>query len=166
VAELSRSEKGQSLVEFALVIPIVVLLMVGLFDLGHVVFENNTLSDGARQGARIASVNPRAAAYCADVDEAVRSATRGLEFDIYTVTYQTINSTGAVSGTYLVCSGGAATGALLPSTARPGDRVVVALGASVPLATPLISRATGRPGFDLTAESTMQVTFVPGSSGP
>ena len=163
---MSRSEKGQSLVEFALVIPIVILIMVGLFDLGHVVFENNTLSDGARQGARIASVNPRAANYCADVDEAVRSATRGLEFDRYTVTYKTVNSTGAVSGSYIICSDGATTGALLPATARPGDRVVVALEASVTLATPLISRATGRPGFDLTAESTMQVTFVPGSSGP
>ena len=100
VDRLSRSEKGQSLVEFALVVPIVVLIMVGLFDLGHVVFQNNTLSDGARQGARIASVNPRAANYCSDVDEAVRSATRGLEFNTYTVTYQTINSIGAVSGTY------------------------------------------------------------------
>ena len=52
------SERGQSLVEFGLIIPIVLLIMFGLFDLGRVVFINNSLSDGARNGARHASVGP------------------------------------------------------------------------------------------------------------
>lgn len=49
--------RGQALVEFALVIPIFLLLMVALFDLGRAVFAYNTLTNAAREGARIAIVN-------------------------------------------------------------------------------------------------------------
>jgi len=49
--------KGQALVEFALVIPLFLLLLVGLFDLGRAVFAYNTLTNAAREGARIAIVN-------------------------------------------------------------------------------------------------------------
>jgi Flp pilus assembly protein TadG len=48
---------GQALVEFALVIPIFLLLLVALFDLGRAVFAYNTLTNAAREGARIAIVN-------------------------------------------------------------------------------------------------------------
>lgn len=53
----SQRRKGQALVEFALVIPLFLLLLVGLFDLGRAVFAYNTLTNAAREGARIAIVN-------------------------------------------------------------------------------------------------------------
>lgn len=43
--------------EFALVLPIFVFLVVALFDLGRAVFAWNTLSNAAREGARLAIVN-------------------------------------------------------------------------------------------------------------
>ena len=49
--------RGQALVEFALVLPIIVLLIFGLVDVGRAVFTYNTLSQSARQAARIAIVN-------------------------------------------------------------------------------------------------------------
>jgi Flp pilus assembly protein TadG len=49
--------RGQALVEFALVIPLFLLLLVAIFDLGRAVFAWNTLSNAAREGARIAIVN-------------------------------------------------------------------------------------------------------------
>lgn len=52
-----RFERGQALVEFALVIPIFLLLLVALFDLGRAVFAYNTLTNAAREGARLAIVN-------------------------------------------------------------------------------------------------------------
>lgn len=52
-----RRERGQSLVETALVMPIVVLMLVGLFDLGRAVYAYNTVSNAAREGARVAAVN-------------------------------------------------------------------------------------------------------------
>jgi Flp pilus assembly protein TadG len=44
-------------VEFALVLPIFLLLVVSLFDLGRAVFAYNTLTNAAREGARLAIVN-------------------------------------------------------------------------------------------------------------
>ncbi len=48
--------KGQGLVEFALIIPIFLLLLVGLIDVGRLVYMNSVLSQAAREGARLASV--------------------------------------------------------------------------------------------------------------
>ena len=53
----TRVARGQALVEFALVIPIFLFLLVALFDLGRAVFSYNTLTNAAREGARMAIVN-------------------------------------------------------------------------------------------------------------
>lgn len=51
-----QSARGQSLVEIALVLPVFLLLVLGLLDVGRLVFAYNTLSQAAREGARLASV--------------------------------------------------------------------------------------------------------------
>jgi hypothetical protein len=51
-----RQPAGQSLVEFALVIPLFLLLLVGTFDGGRLVYMNTVLSQAAREATRIASV--------------------------------------------------------------------------------------------------------------
>jgi Flp pilus assembly protein TadG len=45
------------MVEFALIFPIFILLMVGLFDLGRVIWVNDTLATAAREAARYAIVH-------------------------------------------------------------------------------------------------------------
>lgn len=50
-------EAGQGLVEFALVIPIILVLIVGALDLGRAVYAYNTIANAARNGARVAAVN-------------------------------------------------------------------------------------------------------------
>jgi Flp pilus assembly protein TadG len=55
-----RSERGQSLVEFALILPIFVLVLAGLFDLGRAVFAYNTISNASREAVRVAIVNQTA----------------------------------------------------------------------------------------------------------
>ena len=158
------SERGQTLVEFGLLIPIVMLMMVGLFDLGRVVFINNSLSDGARDGARHASTDPRDAGYCAQRRDAVRSATRGQPLTPYTVTFTTIDGR-QHAPTYVVCQNGLNGPGLAAMTADtqvgPGDRVTVDLGANVDLILGFIADAAGTSSFALEAESTMQVTFAP-----
>jgi hypothetical protein len=52
-----NAARGQSLVEFALIFPIFVLLLVGFFDLGHVVWANDSLATAAREAARFAVVH-------------------------------------------------------------------------------------------------------------
>jgi Flp pilus assembly protein TadG len=44
-------------VEFALVFPILVLLLLGIFEVGRLVYAYNTLGNAAREGARVAAVN-------------------------------------------------------------------------------------------------------------
>jgi Flp pilus assembly protein TadG len=163
MCRLTRSSRGQSLVEFGLIIPIVILMMIGLFDLGRIVFTNNSLSDGARQGARHAATDPEDVAYCDRIDDAVRSAIRSQPLTTYTVTYTTVSNVGVETADYLLCEDGAdgPDSGSLPITARPGDRITVDLAASVSLATPFVAQATGRSTFDLHSASTMQVTFVP-----
>jgi Flp pilus assembly protein TadG len=48
--------RGQSLVEFALVLPIFFLMLFGLIDMGRYVYLNSTLSQAAREAARVAAV--------------------------------------------------------------------------------------------------------------
>lgn len=49
--------RGQSLIEFALILPVIVLIVFGLFDLGRGVFTANTLAQAARQASRTAIVD-------------------------------------------------------------------------------------------------------------
>jgi len=51
------SEPAQSLVEFALVLPIFLLLVTGIFDVARAVWEENTLAYAAREGTRYAIVH-------------------------------------------------------------------------------------------------------------
>jgi hypothetical protein len=71
---VSRSARGgrtagQSLVEFALVLPVFLLLLFGLIDIGRYVFTVNALSQAAREGARFGSVASWAAA-CSETRQA------------------------------------------------------------------------------------------------
>lgn len=50
-------DSGQTLAEFALVVPIFLLIVLGLFDVGRAVFVYNGLSNAVREGARLAIVN-------------------------------------------------------------------------------------------------------------
>lgn len=49
--------RGQTLVEFAFVFPIITLLAFAFIDVGRAVFEYNTLVNAARTAARVAVVN-------------------------------------------------------------------------------------------------------------
>ena len=50
-----RDERGQGLAEFAVVLPIFLLILFGVFDVGRLVYTNATLSQAAREGARVAA---------------------------------------------------------------------------------------------------------------
>jgi len=50
-------ERGQELVEYALTLPIFLLLVFGIFDMGRGVYYYSALQNAAREGARYAIVN-------------------------------------------------------------------------------------------------------------
>jgi len=53
----SRGEGGAALVEFAVVMPLLVLLLCGIIDFGWLFAQNLDVRHGAREGARLAAVN-------------------------------------------------------------------------------------------------------------
>ena len=50
-------ERGQGLVEFALIFPVFILILFGLVDFGRAIYAYNTIGNAARDGVRIAVVN-------------------------------------------------------------------------------------------------------------
>lgn len=52
-----RSKKGQSMVETALMIPIVMLVLFGIVDFGRMLHALLTLDHAGREGARLASLH-------------------------------------------------------------------------------------------------------------
>lgn len=53
-----RTQAGQSLIEFAVLIPILFFLLMGLFDVGRAVFYYAVMNSAAREGTRFAIVQP------------------------------------------------------------------------------------------------------------
>jgi hypothetical protein len=49
--------RGQSMVEFALILPVLTFLLMGFFDLGRVVLAHDALGHAAREAARYAIVH-------------------------------------------------------------------------------------------------------------
>lgn len=49
--------RGQALTEFALVIPVLLLVLLGLFDVGRALYAYNTLGNASRAGMRTAIVD-------------------------------------------------------------------------------------------------------------
>lgn len=52
-----RRPRGQTMVEFALMLPVFILMLVGIFDAGRAVFAYHTVSNAAHEGGRQAIVD-------------------------------------------------------------------------------------------------------------
>lgn len=88
-----HDDRGQSLVEFALVLPVLLLLVTGLFDVARAVWQENTLAYAAREGTRYAivhgsaSASPSGPSDTTAVQTKVREAAIGVANVTVTVTY-------------------------------------------------------------------------------
>ncbi|MGC9469170.1 MAG: TadE family protein [Anaerolineae bacterium] len=58
IGKRNKREAGQSLVEAALALPVIVMLMLGLLDFGRAYYALVSLKDAADEGAAYASMNP------------------------------------------------------------------------------------------------------------
>ena len=52
-----RKEKGQSLVEFAVILPVLLIIVFGIIDFGWLFYNQAALNNSCREGARFAVVN-------------------------------------------------------------------------------------------------------------
>jgi Flp pilus assembly protein TadG len=55
IRKRAEGEKGQSLAEFALLVPVLLMLLVGIVEIGWGLNSYLTVVDGARDGARLGS---------------------------------------------------------------------------------------------------------------
>ena len=65
---LSGRERGAAAVEFALLLPVLVILLLGIIDFGLYYYNNLQLTHAARDAARYLSVNNQAGAAAAIAD--------------------------------------------------------------------------------------------------
>lgn len=131
--------RGQALVEFAIAAPVVFLVILGLFDVGRLVFINNELSEAAREGARWGAVQGRAA------DEAAGNSTT-VSDEVSARISVAPAPTVALSCTDLGGAGGAC---------GSGDLLTVNVSASVSVITPIISEIIGP--LNMTSQAQMTI---------
>src|SRR5690242_18731607 len=63
-----RPRKAQSMVEFALILPILLLVLVGLLEFGRLFFAWLIIENSTRFGIRYATAGTYDTAYCVDLD--------------------------------------------------------------------------------------------------
>ena len=56
IKKRANRENGQSLVEFALLLPLLVVILFGIMEFGQLWMTMNVLTGAAREGARVAAV--------------------------------------------------------------------------------------------------------------
>ncbi len=69
---LSLREEGNVLIEFAFALPVLLLMLAGMFDLGRFALQKSAILEGARQGAQYGVTAPNDSA---NINATARNAT-------------------------------------------------------------------------------------------
>jgi Flp pilus assembly protein TadG len=88
MSRLRRSQRGQTAVEFTLMIPVMLLFVLGIFQVGTTFFNNESIQTAARDGARAGAIHSGdddADIYAA-VTAAVKANVSGLDLTKLTIT--------------------------------------------------------------------------------
>lgn len=93
--------KGQSLVELALSLMLLLILLAGVSDIGRLMFYYLSMRDAVQEGAAYASVYPK---HCTQIVERVWSAMNDNSVQVF-VTIDGTTSCAAASETTQACSG-------------------------------------------------------------
>ncbi len=97
----ARRGDGQSLVEFALVLPIFMLIVAGIADFGMLLYSNMTAINAAREGARLSITAP---GDTSAVEARVRAMSTGLSQADLTVTTSCERPDAAPATTFHACT--------------------------------------------------------------
>jgi Flp pilus assembly protein TadG len=156
-----RRSRGQAMVEFALIIPLFLLLLFALLDFGRVIYAQTTIAEDAREGARaalVAALDPTiTTADYAKIRTAARLQTAG-------VAMTDANITGAAGACTLTPSDTVSSstcffpnGVVCTTSSNPPP-VVVNISVTVGLLTPILSNLFHNSSFTVTASSR---TYLP-----
>jgi Flp pilus assembly protein TadG len=152
IARASRaSSRGQSLVELALILPVLLLLFASALDLGRLYYSQITINNAAKEGALEASRNPTsfdAGQPCnATTNRVICLVINEAKGSFYSITPADVS---------LTCSPSPC-----PSTPQLGDTVTVKVTGKFTLVTPLLASFTGGQTVSISASSVAQLGVEP-----
>ncbi|KIL37549.1 hypothetical protein SD71_02720 [Cohnella kolymensis] len=125
-----KEQKGQSLVEFALLVPLLLLLICGIFDLGRLLFAYSSLNMTTQEAVRLGGLGRSDAEIMAYAKNHVRVGdSSGLNVTITPWEWE--------------------------PTRKPGQDVTVTIAYSLPLITPVMKQIIPAPV--LSANSTIRM---------
>jgi len=103
---LARCRRGQALVEFALVLPLLMLLILGIVEFGRAWNAKQILTDAAREGARLSVVGDPTITDTSQVNPSIRTiiALAGLDSSTVTISYPDGFKTGTGNVTSVMVS--------------------------------------------------------------
>jgi len=122
-----RNEKGQSLVEFALVVPLVILILMAIIEFGFMFNAYITISNASREGARLGALGSN------DTAVVTRVVDTSVALDPSKISV-----------------------IITPANRSRGDMIRVQVNYNYVLITPIISSVLS-PFIDLEAETVMRV---------
>jgi Flp pilus assembly protein TadG len=158
-----RKLRGQGLVEFALVLPILLFLVMGIFDFGRVMFAYASMSNSLRDAVRYAELygetSPQPYLQCDTIKEIARRALFAGDIDVV-VNHIKVSSDGLPVNTYTDCDQG-----LQDDDLEMGDLLVITSTGSVRFITPFLSNALPAWNFTFRAERTIAKQIVLGDHG-
>jgi len=122
-----RSSRGQTIVEFALVLPVFLLLLCGVVDFSNVLYNEMTMQNALRQAGRFATTGNTLPdqTRLASIILTAQQAAAGLN-----LSSSSINISSNGTGGYGLTGG---------NPGGPGDIITISVTAGVPMLTPVIA---------------------------
>ena len=127
IRRLRKGEHGQALVEMALVLPLLLLLLFGVIEMGRVGYAYITVSNAAREGGRMATFGQKDPIIKSSIEYAANS----LDSESLVIKITTLKTDGTISE--------------LEDDRLPGQEVTVDVAYPVQLIIPLISNVIPNP---------------------
>lgn len=123
-----KKERGQSLVEAALILPVLIMIMLGLLDLGRAYYSLVVLNDAADEGASYAAIRPNDVAGIQARSASASALLVTIETDDVSVTYA-------------------------PGGTVPGQPITVTVTVEMVIYTPFVGALVSGNSLDLTGRS-------------
>jgi len=136
----TQSEKGQSLLELAVVLVFILILLAGVVDLGRMMYEYLTMRDAAQEGAGYGAIYPN------DCNHLITRVMQNLPDDNYAVQIQITDvhgTAGTVTCDAAVANDYAAGRSALPYFGCMGNTLTVIIDHSTEITMPFLSAFTG-----------------------
>jgi Flp pilus assembly protein TadG len=150
---ICKARRGQSMVEFAMVVPLFFLLTFGMIDLGRVYYVQMTLENAMRQAGRFAitgnhlTQGTNVLSRVQSIAQVAQQAAVGLVLNVASIQINGQSSTNATA-----------------SAGGPGAPVTISMTTQLQLITPLIGRYFGTNGvYTFTVSTTFQNEPFPSS---